>query len=54
MPSGGRHQTRAARSAAVFGSLPESRQGRNYLQEPAGAREEAADLIAEWVTGHRS
>jgi esterase/lipase len=25
----------------------------HYLQEPASAREEAADLIAEWVAGHR-
>jgi pimeloyl-ACP methyl ester carboxylesterase len=24
----------------------------HYLQEPAGAREEAADLIAEWAAGH--
>ncbi len=24
----------------------------HYLSEPAGAREEAADLIAAWVTGH--
>ena len=24
----------------------------HYLQEPAGARAQAADLIAEWVTGH--
>jgi pimeloyl-ACP methyl ester carboxylesterase len=26
----------------------------HYLQEPADAREKAADLIAEWVAGHRS
>ena len=25
----------------------------HYLQEPASAREQAADLIAEWVAGHR-
>jgi len=25
----------------------------HYLQEPAGAREQAADLIAAWVADHR-
>ena len=24
----------------------------HYLQEPAGAREQAADLIAAWTAGH--
>jgi pimeloyl-ACP methyl ester carboxylesterase len=28
-------------------------QADHYLQEPASAREQAADLIAEWVAGHR-